>query len=358
MVFFIILFRFSDTIMNRKKFITSLLTVGAVSATMPLLADTNASVKSKAKRRTKVPPYLIEGDTIGITSPAGYISLDAIAPSVELMESWGFKVKIGECVGKREYTYGGTDKERRDDLQRMLDDREVKAVMCARGGYGLVRIVDQLDFTRFERAPKWLIGFSDVTVLHGHINRSCGIATIHSKMCNSFPADWSSATPVQISTILSIKDALTGKKMEYKAPRALSNRLGAAEGILVGGNLSIIETLAGTASDMNAYGKLLFLEDTGEDLYRLDRMFWNLKRTGKLANLAGLIVGGFKLKAEEPGAEFGKSIYEIVMEKVEDYNYPICFDFPVGHQVNNFALRCGMKHRLEVRMEGSELKSI
>lgn len=344
--------------MNRNKFISSLLTVGAVGAILPLLAVTGSADKSKAKRRVRNPPYLKEGDTIGITSPAGYISLEAIAPSVQLMESWGFKVKIGECVGKRDYTYGGTDQERADDLQQMLDDREVKAIMCARGGYGLVRIVDRLNFSRFERAPKWVIGFSDVTVLHGHINRNCGIATIHSKMCNSFPTDWSSANPVQISTILSIKDALTGKKMDYTAPRALSNRLGSAEGVLVGGNLSIIETLAGSASDLSTYGKLLFLEDTGEELYRLDRMFWNLKRTGKLANLAGLIVGGFKLKVEEPGAEFGKSIYEIVMEKVEEYNYPVCFDFPVGHQVNNFALRCGMKHRLEVRIDGSELNSI
>lgn len=344
--------------MNRNKFISSLLTVGAVGAILPLLAVTGSADKSKAKRRVRNPPYLKEGDTIGITSPAGYISLEAIAPSVQLMESWGFKVKIGECVGKRDYTYGGTDQERADDLQQMLDDREVKAIMCARGGYGLVRIVDRLNFSRFERAPKWVIGFSDVTVLHGHINRNCGIATIHSKMCNSFPTDWSSATAVQISTILSIKDALTGKKMDYTAPRALSNRLGSAEGVLVGGNLSIIETLAGSASDLSTYGKLLFLEDTGEELYRLDRMFWNLKRTGKLANLAGLIVGGFKLKVEESGAEFGKSIYEIVMEKVEEYNYPVCFDFPVGHQVNNFALRCGMKHRLEVRIDGSELNSI
>lgn len=344
--------------MNRNKFISSLLTVGAVGAIMPLLAVTGSADKSKAKRRVRNPPYLKEGDTIGITSPAGYISLEAIAPSVQLMESWGFKVKIGERVGKRDYTYGGTDQERADDLQQMLDDREVKAIMCARGGYGLVRIVDRLNFSRFERAPKWVIGFSDVTVLHGHINRNCGIATIHSKMCNSFPTDWSSANPVQISTILSIKDALTGKKMDYTAPGALSNRLGSAEGVLVGGNLSIIETLAGSASDLSTYGKLLFLEDTGEELYRLDRMFWNLKRTGKLANLAGLIVGGFKLKVEEPGAEFGKSIYEIVMEKVEEYNYPVCFDFPVGHQVNNFALRCGMKHRLEVRIDGSELNSM
>lgn len=342
--------------MNRKKFISSLFTAGALSIAAPVWAESGAAVRKK--HRIKVPGYLKEGDLIGITSPAGYISREEVAPSVALMESWGFRVKIGDSVGRRDHTYGGTDAERRDDLQRMLDDDEVKAIMCARGGYGLVRIVDELDFSHFKKVPKWLIGFSDVTVLHGHIHNNLGVATIHSKMCNSFPSNWQTATPIQVSTILSIRDALMGTKMQYSAARALSNRLGTAEGVLVGGNLSIIETLAGTASDLNTYGKILFLEDTGEELYSLDRMFWNLKRTGKLANLAGLVVGGFKLKAEGAGSGFGKSIYEIVMEKVEEYNYPICFDFPVGHQVNNFALRCGTKHRLEVRVDGSGLVSI
>lgn len=341
--------------MNRKKFISSLLTLGAAGATLPAWAET--SLVSGSKKRIKIPPFLKLGDTIGITSPAGYISLEDIAPSVKLMESWGFRVKTGASVGRRDYTYGGTDAERRDDLQRMLDDDDVQAIMCARGGYGLVRIVDGLDFSRFRRNPKWLIGFSDVTVLHGHIHNQ-GVATIHSKMCNSFPSNWEKATEMQVATITSIREALMGEAMEYTAARALSNRIGFAEGLLVGGNLSIIETLSGTASDLNTYGKILFLEDTGEELYRLDRMFWNLKRTGKLANLAGLVVGGFKLKADEPDSVFGKSVYEIVMEKVEEYKYPICFDFPVGHQVNNFALRCGMKHRLEVRTDGSVLKSI
>ncbi|MGY0037524.1 hypothetical protein [Pedobacter sp. NJ-S-72] len=159
-------------------------------------------------------------------------------------------------------------------------------------------------------------------------------------MCNSFPDDWTKAQPVQISTILSIRQALTGQDLKYTAPVALSNRSGRGEGTLVGGNLSIIANLSGTKSDLNTNGKILFLEDTGEYLYSLDRMFWNLKRTGKLAHLAGLVIGGFSIKPDDPGEEFGKSIYEIVMEKVSEYDYPVCFDFPVGHQKDNFALKC------------------
>jgi muramoyltetrapeptide carboxypeptidase len=231
----------------------------------------------------------------------------------------------------------------------MLDDPKVKAIMCARGGYGSVRIVDRLNWTKFKLKPKWIIGFSDITVLHNHIHNNFQIASIHSKMTNSFPDDWNAAEPIQIETIVSIQDALAGKKMKYSAVPNANNKQGFAEGILIGGNLKTIETLAGSASDIKTDGKILFVEDTGEYLYSIDRMFWNLKRTGKLKNLKALVVGGFKVKPDDPGEEFGKSIEEIVLEKVKDYNYPVCFDFPVGHQKNNFAMKCGVKHRLSVK---------
>ena len=339
--------------MNRKYFISSLVTSGAVLSTL----DGWANLSEEDTGMIKIPPYLNPGDTIGITSPAGPITLEKIQPAVQLMESWGFKTEIG-LVKKKDFTYGGTDEERRADLQKMLDNPAIKAIMCARGGYGLIRIIDQLNFSQFAKHPKWLIGFSDVTVLHCHINQNFGIATIHSKMCNSFPDDWNKAQPVQISTILSIRQALTGQDLKYIAPVALSNRSGRGEGVLVGGNLSIIANLSGTRSDLNTNGKILFLEDTGEYLYSLDRMFWNLKRTGKLAHLAGLVIGGFSIKPDDPGEEFGKSIYEIVMEKVKEYDYPVCFDFPVGHQKDNFALKCGSRHILEVGTAGSTLKSL
>lgn len=342
--------------MNRKYFLSSIITAGAALSTRRSWAMAPAGNYGSA--RHKIPPYLTPGDTIGITSPASYISLEDVQSAVQKMESWGFKVEIGKSVGKKDFTYGGTDEERLTDLQDMLDNPNIAAIMCARGGYGLVRIIDKVDFRHFKKHPKWVIGFSDITVLHCHINRHFGIATLHSKMCNSFPTDWAKAEPIQISTIEFIRQALTGEEMSYTAPAAVQNRPGKAEAVLVGGNLSMIATLSGTQSDLETKGKILFIEDTDEYLYSIDRMFWNLKRSGKLTDLAGLVIGGFKLKPDTAGDEFGKNIYDIVTEKVKEYNYPVCFDFPVGHQRNNVALECGMPHVLEVSADGSTLKAL
>ena len=337
--------------MNRKYFISSFITSGLVFSS---LKGWTAPVETNIK----IPKYLHPGDTIGITSPAGYISAEEIQPAVALMESWGFKVQIGATIGQKDYTFGGTDEERTADLQQMMDNPAIAAIMCARGGYGLVRIIDQLNFDKIARHPKWIIGFSDITVLHCHMNRKYGMATLHSKMCNSFPSDWTNAEPIQISTILSIRQALAGENCRYTAPAVICNRKGRAEGDLVGGNLSIVASLSGTISDLDTKGKILFLEDTGEYLYSVDRMFWNLKRTGKLSHLAGLVIGGFKVKADDPDEIFGKSVYEIIMEKVREYDYPVCFDFPVGHQRNNLALKCGVRHVLTVGTEGTTLDSL
>lgn len=343
--------------MNRKYFISSLVTSGiALSAFKGWAIE--GPVAAVPITGHHIPAYLSAGDTIGITSPAGYISLEEIQPAALLMESWGFKVVTGQYVGQKDFTYGGTDEQRRADLQQMLDNPEIKAIMCARGGYGLVRIIDQLDFKQFVRHPKWIIGFSDITVLHNHLDANFRIASLHAKMCNSFPSDWTKAEPIQISTILSIRQTLCGEDFKYTAPAAISNRIGRGQGILVGGNLSIISSLSGTKSDLDTRGKILFLEETGEYLYTIDRMFWNLKRTGKLSQLAGLVIGGFKVKEDQPEEAFGQSVEEIVMQKVKGYSYPVCFDFPVGHQRNNFALRCGVKHTLEVGAEGTVLTSI
>lgn len=296
-----------------------------------------------------IPPYLKKGDTIGITSPAGYITVEEIQPAIKCIESWGFNIKIGETIGKRDFTFGGNDEERTKDLQQMLDDKRIKAIMCARGGYGAIRIIDKLKWEKFKIKPKWIIGFSDVTVIHSHVNKNLGIASIHSKMCNSFPDDWGKADAVQVETINSIQQALTGEKMKYNLIINSGNRLGIATGVLVGGNLKTLESLAASKSDISTAGKILFVEDTGEYMYSIDRMFWNLKRSGKLSQLKGLIVGGFKIKVDNDGDDFGKTLEEVVLEKVRSYNYPVCFDFPVGHQRNNFALKCGVKHKLIVQ---------
>jgi muramoyltetrapeptide carboxypeptidase len=339
--------------MNRKDFLSS---VSMAGIALPF----STSVNEDPENAPLLPAYLKPGDTLAITSPAGYTSLKEIEPAVQQIQSWGFKVKLGSTIGKRHFIFGGTDEERLNDFQQLLDDKTVKAILCARGGYGFVRIIDQLNFTKFKLLPKWLIGFSDITVLHSHVNRNIGIASIHSKMCNSFPEDWNQAEPIQIETILSIRDALKGVKMNYTAPFNTNNKTGTAEGFLVGGNLKTIESLSGSKSDLRTEGKILFVEDTGEYLYSIDRMFWNLKRSGKLDKLAGLVVGGFKLKKDEGenDTEFGKTIEEIVLEKVKEYKYPVCFDFPVGHQKNNYALKCGVRHRLQIGSEKTALTEI
>jgi len=334
--------------MNRKHFLSSLLTVGAGTALPVLGAPARQVVKPVPPR---VPDYLSTGDTIGITCPAGFITLKEIEPAIQQIESWGFKIKIGNTVDKRDFSFGGTDAERAADLQQMIDDPGLKAILCARGGYGAVRIVDRLDLSGLSNYPKWVIGFSDITVLLCHIHRNLNMDGIHSKMCNSFPDDLSKAEPVQIDSILSIRQALTGGMMQYPVVMNEKNRTGVAEGALVGGNLKTLETLSGTRSDIDTVGKILFVEDTGEYLYSIDRMFWNLERTGKLGGLQGLIVGGFKIKPDDPGEEFGHTLYDIVLDRVKAYNFPVAFDFPVGHQKNNYALKYGMSHRLTVTTE-------
>jgi muramoyltetrapeptide carboxypeptidase len=295
-----------------------------------------------------IPAYLVKGNTIGITCPAGNITLEEIEPALKKLTEWGYRYKIGSTVGKKDFTFGGTDEERLLDFQQMLDDKNIKAILCARGGYGLVRIIDHLDFKKLHSFPKWIIGFSDITVMHSHLNRNHGMASIHSKMCNSFPDDWEKAEAIQKETIESIRQCLSGEKMRYTFQPGNYNKKGRGAGVLVGGNLKTLESLAGSRSDLVTKNKLLFVEDTGEYLYSLDRMFWNLKRSGKLSAITGLIIGGFRVKKDDEGEEFGKTLQEIVLEKVKEYDYPVCFDFPVGHQKNNFALKCGIKHTLIV----------
>ncbi len=336
--------------MKRKDFLSTII---PAALSIPALAAGMREEEVFGKKH--IPPYLKPGDSIGITSPAGYITIEDIQPALNKINEWGFNAVIGNTIGKRDFSFGGTAEERLADFQQMLDDKNIKAIMCARGGYGSINIIDKINFKYFKKHPKWIIGFSDITVLHSHINRHFGIATIHSKMCNSFPKEWSLATAIQQASIESIRQCLVGEPMKYSAEYNIKNKTGIAEGILVGGNLKTLESLASSASDISTKNKILFVEDTGEYLYSIDRMFWNLKRTGKLSALKGLIIGGFKIKKDDEGEEFGRTLEEIVLEKITEYNYPVCFDFPVGHQVNNFALRCGTRHRLSVQNNETEL---
>jgi len=343
--------------MKRKRFLGTLM--GS-----PLLAVTGIPEANSPKSPSlneadwRIPPYLKSGDTIGITCPGGYMTAEEIKPALRTMEDWGFRMRVGKTVGERDFTFGGKDAERLADLQQMLDDPSVKAIMCARGGYGCVRIIDQLDFRKFVERPKWIIGFSDVTVIHAHLNHHYRVASIHSKMCNSFPEHPELAENGQWESILSIRSALTGKPIEYPVLYDPGNRQGIAKGILAGGNLKTIENLSGTTSDLLTDGTILFLEDTGEYLYNIDRMFYNLKRSGKLANLSGLLIGAFRVKADDPGDEFGRSIYNIVQEHVSAYRYPVCFNFPVGHQKTNYAVKCGVRYELNISLNSVIFREI
>ena len=339
--------------MKRKHFLSSII---------PLAATFTAVAKGKTiidpDNPFTIPPYLKPGDKVGICCPAGFITPEDIQPALLKLTEWGFNSTVGETIGKKDFTFGGTDAERVKDLQQMLDDKTIKAILFARGGYGGVRIIDRLDFKKFKKDPKWIIGFSDATVFHSHINENFRVASIHSKMCNSFPGDWNNAEPAQKETIESINKCLTGEKMKYLFTPNEKNKTGLAVGGLIGGNLKTLESLAGSGSDIHTKDKILFVEDTGEYLYSIDRMFWNLKRSGKLYKLIGLIIGGFKIKPDDAGEAFGKTLEEIVLEKVSEYNYPVCFDFPVGHQKNNYALKCGVTHTLGVHLNECRLSEV
>ena len=335
--------------MNRKKFISTVLPLTAAVTAMRQTSAANMEVGDLQEGESaRQPPFLQEGDTVGITCPAGFVNPEDIQPAVRKLQEWGFRVKIGDTVGKKDFTFGGTDEERLAGLQQMLDDHEIKAVLSARGGYGLIRIIDRLNFDKFKQHPKWVLGFSDLTVFHSHIHSRLKIASIHSKMCNSFPDNPAEADLTQLQSLDSIRQCLIGNKMEYAVQPNTQNRKGHATGQLTGGNLKLLESLAGTKSDIDTRNKILFIEDTGEYLYSIDRMCWNLERSGKLKHLAGLVVGGFRVKPDDAGEEFGKTLEEIILEQVRKYDYPVCFDFPVGHQKHNLALKCGVSHRLTV----------
>ena len=333
--------------MKRKRFLSSLL-AGPMLVSTPWQLAPWSKTGNPYELPWRIPPYLKPGNTIGITCPAGFMTLPELQPAIETIRSWGFNIRLGKTVGERDFIFGGTDAERLADMQQMLDDPAIQAIMCARGGYGCVRIIDQLDFRKFTETPKWIIGFSDITVFHAELNHHFHIASIHSKMCNSFPDHPEHVEKEQWESILSIELALTGKPIEYPVVYDPANRPGSGRGILAGGNLKTIETLAGSASDLRTDGMILFLEDVGEYLYSIDRMFYNLKRTGKLDRLNGLLIGAFRVKPDDPGDEFGRSIYNIVMDQVSAYKYPVCFNFPVGHVKTNYALKCGVKHELNI----------
>ena len=289
-----------------------------------------------------IPPSLKKGDKIAITCPAKKLP-NPMTDAVKLLQSWGLEVVLGETIDASWHQFAGDDKLRARDLQRFIDDDSIKAIIAARGGYGTVRMIDKVDFSRFAQNPKWLVGFSDITVLHTHLFSNYNAQTIHGQM----PVNIPDASARSLETL---RKALFGEKLSYQFTSHELNRSGEGSGVLVGGNLSLLIAVSGSVSDLDYTGKILFIEDVGEYLYAIDRMMRNLKRAGKLQHLAGLIVGSFS-DVKDNDIPFGQTVPEIIMEVVKEYNYPVCFDFPAGHVPDNCSLILGKTLNLSVKDE-------
>ncbi|MBC8051553.1 MAG: LD-carboxypeptidase [Sphingobacteriaceae bacterium] len=292
------------------------------------------------------PPSLKKGDKIAITCPAKKLP-GTIESAIRLLEAWGLEVVLGETVTAVHHQYAGTDETRRNDLQNFLDDESIKAIVAARGGYGTIRIIDTLNFKAFKKNPKWIVGFSDITILHSHIQETCGIQTIHGQM----PLNVPDGTKPSLE---SLRKALFGETLSYTFDTHSKNKFGEAKAQLIGGNLTLLVMMNNSISEMDFNDKILFIEDVGEFLYSIDRMMWNLKRGGKLARLKGLIVGGFT-EIKDNDIPFGSTVEDIILEHTSEYDYPVCFDFPAGHIADNHALVLGKVVTLSVDSENVRL---
>ena len=286
-----------------------------------------------------IPPKLKVGDKISIISTARKISLQEITPAINILESWGLEVILAKNIFKENNQFAGTIEQRSAALQDIIDNEDIKAILCARGGYGSIQIIDNIDFSSLQKNPKWLVGFSDVTVLHSHLN-NLGFATLHAAM----PINFATNTDKSME---SLKNVLFGDEKHIECKMHPFNKYGKVEAEIVGGNLSILYSLLGSPSDINTDWKILLIEDLDEYLYHIDRMIMNLKRNGKLDNLKGMIVGGMS-DMNDNDIPFGETAEEIILKHTKDYDFPICFGFPAGHLNDNRAIKFGVKSKLEI----------
>lgn len=301
----------------------------------------------KSSASALAPPYLKKGDKVAITCPAKKLPAP-MTDAIKLLQSWGLEVVLGDTLNASYHQFAGDDELRTKDLQRFIDDDGIKAIFAARGGYGTMRIIDHIDFNRFTKNPKWIIGFSDITVLHAHIHNNYNIQSIHGQMPINIP-------DASAKSLETLRKALFGEEVIYEIKSNPLNRAGEGNGALIGGNLSLLAAISCSASDMDYSGKVLFIEDVGEYLYATDRLTRTLDRAGKLKNLAGLIVGGFT-NVIDNDIPFGQTVPEIIMDVVKNYNYPVCFDFPAGHIPDNRSLIFGRLMSLSVNAKQSIIK--
>ncbi len=297
------------------------------------------NVTGYSQQKKIMPQHLKKGDTVAIVATARKIDASTLQPGIKLLESWGLKVILGKTIGKEQNQLAGADWQRATDFQEMLDNPSVKAIWAAKGGYGTVKIVDRIDFSKFKKNPKWIIGFSDVTVLHSHMNQ-LGFQTLHAMMAIS-------TASASLAAKESLRKVLFGEKLSYSVPHHVFNNLGLAKGELIGGNLSVLYSIQGSDSEVDFTNKILFLEDLDEYLYHIDRMMTNLNRNGSLKKLKGIIIGGMT-SMNDNDVPWGKNALEIIQEAVKNLNIPIAYNFPAGHIKDNRALILGHVISLEV----------
>ena len=317
--------------------------------TESVLAQNTSASNYNNSMQTKLiqPPYLKAGDSVAIVAPSGVLNHreKEVNQAKALLESWGLKVVIGKNVYKKANHFAGTDAERAEDFQKALDNPNINAIWCARGGYGTVRILDKLDYTEFKKHPKWMIGYSDITGIHNQMHNQ-GIETIHAMMCTSMTDDLSDIQ----ETIETFKTAVFGKDLTYTIEGNADNKTGTAKGQLVGGNLTLLHTMLGSNTSINTDGKILFIEEIGEYKYHIDRMLQSLKRAGYFDNCKGLIVGDMS-KMRKNTTPWGTSIEQLILDVLAECDFPILFDFPAGHEKDNRALILGRTVELVVKKD-------
>nr|WP_083573309.1 LD-carboxypeptidase [Winogradskyella jejuensis] len=309
----------------------------------------NAQNNQKHNIEMIQPPYLKAGDTVAIVAPSGILKSreGEVQQAVSLLKSWGLNAVIGKHVFSKDNHFAGTDEQRCEDFQNALDDPRISAIWCARGGYGTVRILDKLDFTKFKKNPKWLIGYSDITALHNQFHNQ-GFQSLHALMCVSLTKDLSEIQ----ETVDTFKSAIFGDPENYVFEGSKYNREGTTEGILVGGNLTMLHTMLGSETSIDTSGKILFIEEIGEYKYHIDRMLQSLKRAGYFKNLKGLIVGDMS-KLRKNTTLWGTSVEQLVLDALAEYDFPIAFNMPAGHEQDNRALVLGKTIELKVGKDKS-----
>jgi len=305
----------------------------------------------KQKNTLIQPPYLKAGDSVAIVAPSGILKnrTSEVQKAKKMLESWGLKVVVGDHVFNKSNHFAGTDDERCEDFQKALDNPNIKAIWSARGGYGAVRILDNLDYTKFREQPKWVIGYSDITALHSQVH-NLGFESLHAMMCTSLTNDLEEIK----ETVSTFKAAVFGKPMTYALEGSNYNRTGNTSGQLVGGNLTILHTMLGSNTSLDMDGKILFFEEIGEYAYHIDRMLQSLKRAGYFENCKGVIIGNMS-KVKKNTTPWGTPVEQLILDALSDYNFPIVFNMPAGHEKDNRALIFGRTIEIKVEKEKSRI---